>query len=89
MGLGNAKFNEIMRAYDETRSKNEYKRKARYEEICERFPEYKKLDEQVPITASSALNKLLEGDMIGSMKAREHLKEIANRKKEILEENGY
>lgn len=89
MGLGNARFNEIMRAYDEIRSKNEYKRKVRYEEICEKFPEYKELDKQVPMTASSALNKLLEGDVAGSLKIKAQLKVIAKKKKDILIKNGY
>ena len=89
MGVSNIQFNELLKTYDETRKRNEYEMNARINEICEKFPEYEELDRQTPEVASAALNKLLAGDMEGSLKERERIKQIAKRKKEILEENNY
>ena len=49
MALKNSQYYAIMREYEQIRLKNHDLQKARYEEVYEKLPEFKSLDESISV----------------------------------------
>ena len=60
MALKNSQYYAIMRKYERTRLKNHDIQTARYNEIYERLPEYKSLDDSISILSVQYGKKLLK-----------------------------
>ena len=62
MALKNSQYYAIMREYEQIRLKNHDLQKARYEEVYEKLPEFKSLDESISVLSVQYGKKLLNGD---------------------------
>ena len=78
-------YREIEREYDYQRQENQRTEQARRAEIAERIPAYKELTLQSREKALELLNARLNGEQSTHFSA----KEISQKKKQLLQDNGY
>ncbi len=92
MALSNAKYDALMRRYEDARIRNGKKRKARIDEVNAALPEYRELSLKGTALSFEYGLKALSGeggDEGGLKELNESLKEIAEKKKALLSGAGY
>ena len=62
MPISNSQYDEIIRGYQDRQIKNKRLVKKRYEEVCEKAPDYKDLDDALASVSVLQGKKFLEGD---------------------------
>ena len=62
MGLRNSQYYAIMREYEKKQLKSHDIQTARYEEVYQKIPEFKSLDDSISILSVQYGKKLLNGD---------------------------
>ena len=62
MGLKPSQYQAIMREYEQRQLKNHDIQIARYEEVYNKLPEFKKIDESISVLSVEQGKKLLNGD---------------------------
>lgn len=89
MALKNSQYYAIMREYEQIRLKNHDKLTARYEEVYQKLPEFKSLDESISILSVQYGKKLLNGDEKALSSLKEELDILRSSKKNLLLSAGY
>lgn len=79
MPISNSQYDEIIRGYQDRQIKNKRLVKERYEEVCEKAPDYKDLDDALASVSVLQGKKFLEGD-------EEALRELKNMIRDIKEQ---
>ncbi|MGI6107989.1 MAG: ATP-binding protein [Lachnospiraceae bacterium] len=90
MSLTNAQYNELMRAYDARRIRNENARDARVEKIYSRYPQLRQLEQQIQTAhgelAHTAVSAGINSDAV--KQARQKVTELRNARKKMLRDYG-
>lgn len=89
MALKNSQYYGIMREYEKTRLKNHDIQTARYNEVCEKLPEFKSLDDSIAILSVQYGKKLLNGDDKAISSLKEELAILRSSKRRLLLGAGY
>lgn len=89
MALTNSQYDQIMRGYEQRRLINENRRRARYEEVCRRFPTFKELEDEISTLSVAKARLLVEGDETALVSAKAELEKLFARKQAVLTDNGY
>lgn len=89
MGLNNSQYNFIMREYERQQSQQRRDFKLRMQEIYERLPEYKKLEDSAARIAIEKYNSIMDGDEADTKRLEEDLRELENKKRELIIAAGY
>lgn len=90
MGLSRVQYDTIMKEYEERRRKNQILLEKRYEEICEKIPRIKQLDEQIAHNSVQKGKALLLGsDPSVLQELKRSNMESSMEKIELLVEYGY
>lgn len=89
MALDNAQFDAIMRKYDRTQLQHKYELQKRFDEIYEKIPEYKALDESVSTLSLSYGKKVIEGDSLALSELKKNLADLSSKKTDLLVKHGY
>ena len=84
MALKNSQYYALMREYEQTRLKNHEIQTKRYEEVYEKLPEFKSLDESISILSVQYGKKLLNGDPKALTSLKEELEILRQSKKKLL-----
>ena len=73
MALKKSQYYSIMREYEKRQLKNHDIQTAHYNEVCEKLPEFKALDDSIAILSVQYGKKLLNGDdqAVASLKKEE------------------
>lgn len=89
MALKNSQYYSIMRKYEEIRLKNHDLLNARREEVYEKLPEFKSLDESISVLSVRYGKKLLNGDESALSSLKEELETLRNSKEKLLISAGF
>lgn len=89
MALKNAQYYAIMREYEQKQLKSRDIQAARYEEVYEKLPEFKSLDESISILSVQYGKKLLGGDKRALDSLKEELEILRSSKKNLLISAGF
>lgn len=89
MALKNSQYYAIMRGYEQTRLKNHDIQTARYQEVYQKLPEFKELDESISILSVQYGKKLLNGDDSALPALKEELEILRSSKKSLLTSAGF
>lgn len=89
MSMDNARFDAIMRTYDQLQLQNKHTLTKRFEEIYTNIPEYKALDESLPSVSIAYAKKVIEGDFSAQSELQKELSRITQKKEELLTSHGY
>lgn len=89
MALKNSQYYSIMREYEKRQLKNHDIRTAHYNEVCEKLPEFKTLDDSIAILSVQYGKKLLNGDDQAVSSLKEELAILRSSKQKLLLSAGY
>lgn len=89
MTMNNSQFDAIMRKYDKLQLQHKHELDKRFEEIYEKIPEYKVLDEAASTISVSYGKKLIEGNKSALNDLKSHLAALSSQKEQLLLTNGY
>ena len=89
MSISNAQYDKIMRTYEEKQNRARHLAAERRNEVYAKIPEYEALDSSVPAISLEMGKKLIEGDTGALSSLKEKLKQISDRKQELLISAGY
>ena len=89
MSISNAQYDEIMRTYEEKQNNNRHLVENRRGEVYTKIPEYKALDSSVADISLEQGRKLISGETGALASLRDKIREIGERKKELLEQAGF
>ncbi len=89
MAIDHTQYNAIMREYDQTQAYHRHIQNQHIQEIYEKFPEYKKLDEEIPALSMRSLRAKLSEDSSDNFDLNKAIAEIAEKKNAILLQHGY
>ena len=89
MALKNSQYYAIMREYEKRQLKNHDIQSSRYEEVYQKLPEFKALDESISILSVQYGKKLLNGDARALASLKEELEILRSSKKNLLISAGF
>ncbi len=89
MALRNSQFNEIMRSYGDRQLRNARLQKARREEVYQRLPGLRDLDNELITASVHAAEAALAGDSSLSASLPSKIRSIRDEKDRLLESAGY
>ena len=89
MSLKNSQYYAIMREYEKKQLRNHSIQTARYEEVYQKLPEFKTLDESISILSVQYGKKLLNGDTKAVSSLKEELAILRSSKKKLLSSAGF
>ncbi|HAG70316.1 MAG TPA: DNA replication protein DnaC [Lachnospiraceae bacterium] len=89
MSLSNARYDAIMRKYDDTRIHNAKIRKARIDEVESRLPEYGELSRSISELSFELGLKALSGDKDALNELKRELSRLTGEKKRVLVRGGF
>lgn len=89
MALKNSQYYAIMREYEKRQLKNHDIQSRRYEEVYQKLPEFKALDESISILSVQYGKKLLNGDDRALASLKEELEILRSSKKNLLISAGF
>ena len=89
MGLKSSQYYAIMREYEKKRLKSHDIQTRRYEEIYEKIPEFKSIDESISILSVQYGKKLLNGDDHAVASLKEELAILRSSKHSLLHSAGF
>ena len=91
MGLTNSQYDRLKIIYDDRRLRAERLRMARLEEIYEKIPEYKALEQETDAGMADMIRKRLMSDMSDTSEVipADHVESIRSRKRALLAAHGY
>lgn len=89
MALKNSQYYAIMREYEQKQLKSHDIQTARYEEVYEKLPEFKSLDESISILSVQYGKKLLNGEERALDSLKEELEILRGSKRNLLISAGF
>lgn len=89
MPISNSQYNEIIRGYQDRQIKNKRLVKKRYEEVCEKAPDYKDLDDALASVSVLQGKKFLEGDEEALRELKSMIRDIKEQKYLALVRAGF
>lgn len=89
MPISNSQYDEIIRGYQDRQIKNKRLVKKRYEEVCEKAPDYKDLDDALASVSVLQGKKFLEGDEEALRELKSMIRDIKEQKYLALVRAGF
>ena len=89
MALNNSQYNEVMRDYERQQLKNRHEQQRRIEEIYERIPQIRALDEEIRSQGAASARQALGGDRKAGSRFRSVLADLREQKQVLLAAAGY
>ena len=89
MALSNSQYQEIMREYQAQQLRDKHAQDARVEEIYQKIPAIRELDQEVSTRALLRAKELLNGDKAALERLREEIADLREQKAFLLASKGY
>lgn len=89
MALTNSQFEEIMREYNQLKFQHVREQESRTQEIYQKIPAIRSLEEEIVRTAAGQARKLLSGDANSLRELKTRLADLKEQKRVLLLSNGY
>lgn len=89
MALSNSQYQEIMRDYQAQQLKDKHEQEKRVNEVYEKLPAVKELDQMVSSRAVQRARELLDGNRQALPKLRREIEELRKQKEVLLASKGY
>lgn len=89
MALSNSQYNSIMRDYERSRIEHRHSQEKRIEEIYQRIPAVKDIDQAVGTKAVERARQLLSGDREARERLKQEIAELGEQRTALLTAYGY
>lgn len=89
MALSNSQYDAIMRAYGQQQFKNRHEQEKRIEEVYQKLPVMKELDDFISTSAVTSARRLLDGDKGALKDLRNEIADLREQKSVLLKAAGF
>ena len=89
MALNNSQYNAIMRIYNQRQLQDKYEQDLRRQEVYERIPQVKQIEDEISSQAVACARRLLEGDPGARAALKAHIEDLKEQKEVLLTAYGF
>ena len=89
MSLNNSQYNAIMRIYNQRQFQDKYEQDQRREEVYQKVPQIRQIEDEISSQAVRCARKLLDGDTNAKEELKQHIKDLREQKEVLLSAFGF
>ena len=89
MSLNNSQYNAIMRIYNQRQFQDKYEQDQRREEIYQKVPQIRQIEDEISSQAVRCARKLLDGDTNAKEELKQHIEDLREQKEVLLSAFGF
>lgn len=89
MSLNNSQYNAIMRIYNQRQFQDKYEQDQRREEVYQKVPQIKQIEDEISSQAVRCARKLLDGDAGAKEELKQHIEDLREQKEVLLSAFGF
>ncbi len=89
MALNNSQYNAIMRIYNQRQLQDKYEQDLRRQEVYQRIPQVKQIEDEISSQAVACARRLLDGDLGARTALKVHIEDLKEQKEVLLAACGF
>lgn len=89
MSLNNSQYNAIMRIYNQRQFQDKYEQDQRREEVYQKVPQIRQIEDEISSQAVRCARKLLDGDTNAKEELKQHIEDLGEQKEVLLSAFGF
>ena len=89
MSLNNSQYNAIMRIYNQRQFRDKYEQDQRREEVYQKVPQIRQIEDEISSQAVRCARKLLDGDTNAKEELKQHIEDLREQKEVLLSAFGF
>ena len=89
MSLNNSQYNAIMRIYNQRQFQDKYEQDQRREEVYQKVPQIKQIEDEISSQAVRCARRLLDGDTGAKEELKQHIEDLREQKEVLLSAFGF
>ena len=89
MSLNNSQYNAIMRIYNQRQFQDKYEQDQRREEVYQKVPQIRQIEDEISSQAVRCARKLLDGDTSAKEELKQHIEDLREQKEVLLSAFGF
>ena len=89
MSLSNSQYNAIMRIYNQRQFQDKYEQDQRREEVYQKVPQIRQIEDEISSQAVRCARKLLDGDTNAKEELKQHIEDLREQKEVLLSAFGF
>lgn len=89
MALNNSQYNAIMRIYNQRQLQDKYEQDLRRQEVYNRIPQVKQIEDEISSQAVACARRLLDGDLGARATLKAHIEDLKEQKEVLLTAYGF
>ena len=89
MALSNSQYNAIMRIYRQRQLENKHQQDLCRQQVYERIPQIRQIEDEISAQAVSCAKRLLDGDIHARKTLKQNIEELKKQKEILLAANGF
>ena len=89
MSLNNSQYNAIMRIYNQRQFQDKYEQDQRREEVYQKVPQIRQIEDEISSQAVRCARKLLDGDTNAKEELKQHIEDLREQKDVLLSAFGF
>ena len=89
MSLNNSQYNAIMRIYNQRQFQDKYEQDQRREEVYQKVPQIRQIEDEISSQAVRCARKLLDGDTNAKEELKQHIEDLREQKEVMLSYFGF
>ena len=89
MSLNNSQYNAIMGIYNQRQFQDKYEQDQRREEVYQKVPQIRQIEDEISSQAVRCARKLLDGDANAKEELKQHIEDLREQKEVLLSAFGF
>lgn len=89
MALSNSQYNAIMRIYSQRQLQNKYEQDLRRQEVYDKVPQVKQIEDEISTQAVACARRMLDGDIHARNELKRHIEDLKEQKEVLLTAYGF
>ena len=89
MSLNNSQYNAIMRIYNQRQFQDKYEQDQRREEVYQKVPQIRQIEDEISSQAVRCARKLLDGNTNAKEELKQHIEDLREQKEVLLSAFGF
>ena len=89
MSLNNSQYNAIMRIYNQRQFQDKYEQDQRREDVYQKVPQIRQIEDEISSQAVRCARKLLDGDTNAKEELKQHIEDLREQKEVLLSAFGF
>lgn len=89
MSLNNSQYNAIMRIYNQRQFQDKYEQDQRREEVYQKVPQIRQIEDEISSQAVRCARKMLDGDTNAKEELKQHIEDLREQKEVLLSAFGF